>query len=58
MPGFLMIGLTSINWLKMNEDANHMFFPMKCAFFPQANQEVPWEGEKSPGKLVQLKSQP
>lgn len=50
MPGFLMIGLTSTNWLKTNEAAHQMFFPMKCASFPRANQEVPWEGEKSPGK--------
>lgn len=50
MPGFLMIGLTSINWLKMNEATCLMFFTMKCVFFPRTNQGVPWEGEKSPGK--------
>lgn len=55
MPAFLMIGLTSANWLKMNEATHQMFLPKKCAFFPQAGQEVPWEGEKSPGKRGSLK---
>jgi len=50
MPGFLMIDLTSANWLKMNEATHQIFLPVKCACFPRAEQEVPWEGEKSPGK--------
>lgn len=50
MPVSPMIGLTSINWLKMNEAARLMFFPMKRVFFPRANQGMPWEGERSPGK--------
>lgn len=48
MPGFFIIVLASANWLKMNEASPQMFLLMKCAF--SLDQEVSWEGEKSPGK--------
>lgn len=50
MPACLMIGLTSANSLKMNGATHQMFLQRNVHFPLRQNQEVPWEGEESPGK--------
>lgn len=61
MPGFLIVGLTSDNWLKTNETAHQMFLPMKCAFFPSGRsrgalgeREKPWEVRIAQAAAVSL----
>lgn len=61
MPAFLMIALTSTNWLKMNEAAHQVFLPMQCAFFPlgrsrgaMGGTEKPWEARIAQAAAMSL----